>query len=436
MKHHFTGKAAIILVLSFITLATLYLASELYRNSETDKKYKEDYFTVNQIKYGLLSGDNWGLQVNRIVSQQVDSFTFSPENKKLLTDQVGQILDRLMSEADAVMHKDRHTLKERIRFKVLNTLVDVRDFKAEIPRFSKAIVDELENSKNKEQLKALLKEKINGILAVTSQKAGGEQGRILREYDFSSIAAFNQYIFILTNYIKDAQQRLGFMLIGLLLANLLLWFFVIRSGLLLPLTFLFSALISFMALYIGISLPMIEIDARIATLDLKLLSGHIIFNDQIIFFRTKSILDVIGILVRNGKPDAVFVGCLIFLFSVLFPVSKLIAAVIHLFVKEKSNAFIRYMAFKSGKWSMADVMVVAIFMAYVGFRSILNDQLDDLNMQKDVINMISTNKSNLQTGFMIFVSFVLFNLALAEILKYITRPNGRIKQLDINKKAA
>lgn len=182
-----------------------------------------------------------------------------------------------------------------------------------------------------------------------------------------------------------------------------------------------SVVISCITLYIGISLPMIEIDARIATLDLKMLSSHILFKDQVIFFQTKSILDVVHILISNGKADTIFVGCLIFLFSVLFPVMKLISASIYLFIKEKSNKFIKYMAFKSGKWSMADVMVVAIFMAYVGFQGILNNQLQDINMQNETLNLISTNRSNLQTGFLIFVSFVIFNLILAEFLKKVTQ---------------
>jgi len=78
------------------------------------------------------------------------------------------------------------------------------------------------------------------------------------------------------------------------------------------------------------------------------------------------------------------------------------------------------MAFKSGKWSMADVMVVAIFMAYVGFQGILNDQLKNVNITEEKVNLLSTNKSNLQIGFIIFVAFCLFNLFLSSILKRIT----------------
>jgi hypothetical protein len=69
---------------------------------------------------------------------------------------------------------------------------------------------------------------------------------------------------------------------------------------------------------------------------------------------------------------------------------------------------------------MADVMVVAIFMAYVGFQSILDNQLADITVSSETINVVTTNRTNLQTGYIIFVAFVLFNLCLAEILKRIT----------------
>ena len=82
------------------------------------------------------------------------------------------------------------------------------------------------------------------------------------------------------------------------------------------------------------------------------------------------------------------------------------------------------MAFNSGKWSMADVMVIAIFMAYVGFASILDNQLADIEAHTDTVNVVTTNRTNLQTGFLVFVSFTLFNLILAEILKKIGRIRG------------
>lgn len=421
MKKNIPAKLFIISLFCFLIVATAWLAWQLRTNSQKDKAYKSDYFTVNQIKYGLLSGNNWSWQVYKIIEMQVDSFRFTPENKQLLEKQLNALLKRVFDEAEEVLHEKQKSTVDRIKFKVINAFVDVDKFKAEIPKFSKAIVDEMEKSENKEQIKAMLKEKVTAILAATNQDLEGEQHKIISKYKPRTIDGFNQMIFQKTWEIGEQQRKLGYTLIGLLLVTLLLWIVVIRSKTLYTFSFLCSALISFITLFIGVSLPMIEIDARIALLDLKLLSSHIIFKDQVIFFQTKSILDVVRILITNGKADTAFVGALILMFSVLFPITKLICATLYLRLRKKSNGFIRYMALKSGKWSMADVMVVAIFMAYVGFQGILNNQLQDINMRNDMLNLISTNKSNLQTGFLIFVSFVLFNLVLAEILKRVTK---------------
>jgi hypothetical protein len=69
---------------------------------------------------------------------------------------------------------------------------------------------------------------------------------------------------------------------------------------------------------------------------------------------------------------------------------------------------------------MADVYVIAIFMAYIGFQGILENQLSQLNMETESLVSISTNKTSLQPGFIIFIGFVLFSLILSTILKKIT----------------
>jgi hypothetical protein len=56
------------------------------------------------------------------------------------------------------------------------------------------------------------------------------------------------------------------------------------------------------------------------------------------------------------------------------------------------------MVFKTGKWSMADVMLVAIFMAYIGFSEIAGEQLRQLEGMTTNMEVLTTNKSNLQIG--------------------------------------
>ncbi len=414
-------------LLSALTLLCVYLGVRLHNNSVADRRIKDDYFQVNQIKYGLLSGNNWTYQVNRIIAEKIDSFSLENKNEEVLKQQLNALLARLFNEADKVLHKEREGLKDKLKYGIINTFVDVNDFKSEIPRFSNAIVAELRNSKYKGQLKQMLKDKVNGILDAVNQDTLGVKGKILKKYQRTSVAEFNIVIAQKTELLRLEQKQLGYGIVGILAGVLLLWLYILRIGRFFALTFLYSVLMSLIALFIGISVPMIEIDARISELDLSLLSSHIVFYDQIIFYQAKSILDVVHILLINGRADTVFVGFLILLFSVLFPVTKLVCTTVYLFIKERSGKFVKFMAFNSGKWSMADVMVIAIFMAYVGFQSILDNQLDDISAHTETVNVVTTNRTNLQTGFLVFVGFCLFNLFLAEILKRITRLKENMK---------
>ena len=69
---------------------------------------------------------------------------------------------------------------------------------------------------------------------------------------------------------------------------------------------------------------------------------------------------------------------------------------------------------------MADVMVIAMFMAYIGFDGILKSQLASFNVKTDTLECISTSGTSLQPGCFLFVVFVLFGLFLSVLLDRLT----------------
>jgi hypothetical protein len=194
--------------------------------------------------------------------------------------------------------------------------------------------------------------------------------------------------------------------------------------------FTLSVLLALVFLLAGLASPMIEIDARIQEINFMLIGKSIQFHDQVLFYQSKSIIDVVKILIKTGKADSVFVGLLILIFSIVFPISKLLATKIHLLGSEKwrNSKVIKFFAFKSGKWSMADVMVVAIFMAYIGFKGILDSEVVRMNteMNNRYVASIATNKTSLEPGFILFISFVLFGLVLSVILKRISPDKNKL----------
>jgi hypothetical protein len=67
---------------------------------------------------------------------------------------------------------------------------------------------------------------------------------------------------------------------------------------------------------------------------------------------------------------------------------------------------------------MADVMVIAIFMSYIGFSGIISEQLRQIENITEGIDILTTNKSSLLSGFFLFTSFAILSLLISHKLQY------------------
>ena len=66
---------------------------------------------------------------------------------------------------------------------------------------------------------------------------------------------------------------------------------------------------------------------------------------------------------------------------------------------------------------MADVMVVAIFMAYIGFNGIITNQIDKLSAAAgQEQGILTTNGTSLEPGYYLFFAFTLLGLFLSGFL--------------------
>ena len=66
------------------------------------------------------------------------------------------------------------------------------------------------------------------------------------------------------------------------------------------------------------------------------------------------------------------------------------------------------------KTSITDIMVVAIFMAYIGFNGIVGNQLDQLREGAGTADIVTANGTQLMSGFYLFLTYCLLGLFLAE----------------------
>jgi len=169
----------------------------------------------------------------------------------------------------------------------------------------------------------------------------------------------------------------------------------------------------------GVMTPMIEVEARIDELSLSLLGKPLVFTDQVLYFQSKSILDLVRVLTATGDADMLLVALLVVLFSLIFPAAKILASLIYYSNPRgwRSLRLVRFFALRSGKWSMADVLVVAILMAYMGFDGLISSQLAELSSRGQPLDLLSTNGTSLQLGFFLFLAFVIASLFLSALLE-------------------
>ncbi|RYE17252.1 MAG: paraquat-inducible protein A, partial [Sphingobacteriales bacterium] len=248
--------------------------------------------------------------------------------------------------------------------------------------------------------------------------------KMYRKYQVDNKSELNTKLDGLLKNIRTEMYRYCFLMLGCIVIVLCLWWFLRNKVKLHATLFILSLLFAFILLAVGLSASMIEVDCRISTLDFTLLGEHVLFKDQVLFYESKSILGVVEVLIKQPAVDSIAVGILILSFSILFPVLKLSSTGVHLLGRKSiaENRIVKYFAFQSGKWSMADVIVIAILMTYIGLNGLLDSQLAFLNIRSQDLTLISTNNTALQPGYIIFISFVLYGLILSTILKYIT-PN-------------
>ena len=62
---------------------------------------------------------------------------------------------------------------------------------------------------------------------------------------------------------------------------------------------------------------------------------------------------------------------------------------------------------------MADVLVVALFMAYIGFDGVISTELGQLQEAAAGMNVLTMNNTSLRNGFYLFLSFCLGGMLLA-----------------------
>jgi hypothetical protein len=169
----------------------------------------------------------------------------------------------------------------------------------------------------------------------------------------------------------------------------------------------------------GIFTPMLEVEAKISHVSFTFLGQQVSFQDEVLYFQSKSVLEVFHTLVTMGRPDMWIVGVLVLMFSVVFPILKITTLSLCMMKPAllRTNRLAKFFALESSKWSMADVMALAIFMAFVAFNGIISSSMNGL-AQAGAQIVIPTDSSKILPGYLLFIGFCLASLFLSKKLEH------------------
>lgn len=394
-----------------VLLTLLFIVGGLmfYTNSQK-RAIKEDLIELSNIKYGLFNVDEWKAILSEILTKKIKEFELDQPNREELKKKISEFLNNTLTKFEGRFYEENSsTISGFFKNSVAAITGTFDKMKKDIPIFTNDIVNFIDDPTNRQELRNFLIKKLNDYAEDTFAKMDySVRDEILQRHNFSERKAA---IVFMTDVHEQYDQSATFYKYGLVVLALLTALFILLTKSVENIEFIGLSIICSFFLLLGLGLPMIEIDARISEMSLSLLGEEVYFQDQILYYKSKSILEVIRLMLTQNSFDLLLVGLLVFLFSVLFPLSKLITSVLLVLKPElKSNKLVNILVHKTGKWSMADVMVVAIFMAYIGFAGILSEQLGQLQNISQTIDVLTTNKSSLQVGFFSFTAFAVLSL--------------------------
>lgn len=426
----------LILGLSILLCGEAYFGYRLHIDSMEQEQIKEDYSMSNNITFGLFSVDQWRDRMTEVVHRQVQGFSLTSAQKKDLQKQVEEELHGLITKTAAEINKPQKTLGGKLKKLAFNSLVDTDEIQEQVPSFAKTIIDKVNSPESHKRLKSIATSKIEQLADETYDSTAvantGVTKYLYKKYQVSNPTEFNREINSRLAAIRAVTYNYAYAMLGCIFVALCLWWLMRKQVKLQTTLFVMSLLFAFVLLAVGITASIIEVDARIETLNFTLLGEKITFENQVLFFQSKSILDIIEVLVKQPKPDAVVVGILMLVFIIVLPVLRISAKGIHLLGSKKlaENKVVKYLTFESGKWDMADVMVVGILMTYIGLNGILQSQLSNLNIHSSLLTTTTVNDTSLQPGYLIFVAYVVFEILLSYILKRMTNDNVTDQESD------
>ena len=381
---------------------------------------RTDLAEITHARYGILSADQWRDIIGPILNAQVDKLDLKGQSKSLrpmVERSLYALLDNIKTQMTSPSAKASGTPRGGNAMLVNMIIASLRPH---VPEYTDVVMRELAKSETqksfKDSIRGVLADAVKNTFSTTDMTT---YSAILKRYGCSSGAVCEE---TLGKQIEEADTKLTRYYVTVLVSAALGFILLIagkpklsRGAVVVLMLFCISMLAG------GVLSPMLEVEVRVTKLDATLLGTPIEFRDQSLYYRSKTVFEVFQTPIQMGRPEMTLVAVLVILFSVVFPALKMLALGACLFRPAllRTNRFVKLLAFELSKWSMADVMVLAIFMSFVAFNGVIGSAWDGLRDVENVQQVqIPTNASKILPGYYLFIGFCVSSIFLSKKLEH------------------
>jgi hypothetical protein len=373
---------------------------------------------ISHVRYGILNADRWVQKIVPILNAQIDALDLTATSRASLRPMVVNALNHLLNQVQQQLAPKPAAGSGDFLAQAQAAMVNnmLAGLKPHVPEYADMVLRELGKPENKQAVRDYLRTMVSdGAKATFGTIDMRWYSAILKQYGYADGAACQEE---LGKRIHELDSRVTFHYILALTASLLAFLLLgeRRSEIAVQLLFCMVLVVG------GVLTPMIEVEAKISKISLTLFGQPISFSEQVLYYQSKSVLDVFRTLITMGQPEMVVVAVLVLMFSVVFPILKVITVGLCLGDPSllKKYRLARFFALESSKWSMADVMALAIFMSFVAFNGVIGSAMGGLQGRGAEL-VIPTDSSRILPGFYLFIGFCLASLWLAKKLERSTR---------------
>jgi hypothetical protein len=416
---HFRLAAAVILL-----LPAIWFSWKTVDGLAERRLIRTDLAEITHARYGILSADQWRGIIGPILNAQVDKLDLKGQSKSLrpmVERSLYDLLDHIKTQMTSPSAKGSG-LPGGGNPKIVNMIIG--SLRPHVPEYTDVVMAELAKQKTqksfKDSIRAVLNDAVKNTFGATDMNTYND---ILKRYGCAQTTAGHAACEETLGEkiaVADSQTTRSYLIV---LASSALGFILLMAG---RPTLSRGAIAVLMLFCIamlagGVLSPMLEVEVRVTKLDATLLGTPIEFRDQSLYYRSKTVLEVCQTLIAMGRPEMTVVAVLVILFSVVFPALKMLALGACLFRPAllRTNRLVRLLAFELSKWSMADVMALAIFMSFVAFNGVIGSGWDGVRGMPNIQEvLIPTNASRILPGYYLFVGFCVSSIFLSKKLEH------------------